>query len=307
MTAPVAPSSPVHPEPPAIDLAEAEAAVREAIRQRSTDGLQLLGHGEISLVMAWPPQQPASALKRVPPFRDETRARQYIAVCEHFFQRLSAAGVAALPTALHLHVRSDGRAVVYHQQPIADAGQLGTNVLRATVPQAGHPLLVAVADAAANVCTPTVGFDCQMANWLWDGAVATQIDFTSPFVLTESRAELTYDSHAFLQEYPVATRWYLKRELTSLVLRYTTPEGALGDMLANLLKEGLDAWVDPAIRTIDERLGVQLRRETAQKMLESDKALMPMVLKLKKGQRWWLSHTGRSYEQLLPERTTYER
>ena len=30
--------------------------------------------------------------------------------------------------------------------------------------------------------------------------------------------------------------------------------------------------------------------------------LLPMVLKLKKGQRWWLNHTGRSYEQLLPER-----
>ncbi|MDP2292377.1 MAG: DUF6206 family protein [Actinomycetota bacterium] len=290
-----------------IDLAAAEAAVRHAIRRRNTDALQLLGHGEISLVMAWPSQQPSSALKRVPPFRDEARARQYIDVCEQFFQRLRVADVAVLPTTLHLHVRSDGRAVVYHQQPIADARQLGTNVLRTTSPEEGHPLLLAVADAAARVCAPTVGFDCQMANWLWDGSTATQLDFTSPFVLDESRSELTYDSHAFLQEYPVLTRFYLKRELTSLVLRFTTPEGALGDMLANMLKEGLDDWVDPAIRTINDRLGVQLRRETAQEMLDNDRKLLPMVLKLKKGQRWWLNHTGRSYEQLLPERTTYER
>lgn len=290
-----------------IDLTAAEAAVRQAIRRRSTDGLRILGHGEISLVMAWPAQQPVSALKRVPPFRDEARARQYIAVCDQFFELLRTAEVAVLPTTLHLHVRSDGRAVVYHQQPIADADQLGSNVLRTTTPEQDHPLLVAVADAAARVCAPTVGFDCQMANWLWDGATATQIDFTSPFMLTESRSELTYDSHAFLQEYPLVTRFYLKRELTSLVHRFTTAEGALGDMLAAMLKEGLDQWIDPAIHTINDRLGLRLRRETAQKMLDDDRALLPMVLKLKKAQRWWVNHTGRTYEQLLPERTTYER
>ena len=290
-----------------LDLDAVEAAVAHAIRCGNTDNLRLLGHGEISLVMAWPTDEPTAAVKRVPPFRDRSAAQEYVTECERFFDLLRDANVAAWPTRLHVHERTDGRCVVYHQQPIADATQLGSNVLRTATSGDGHPLLDAIVDAAGKVCSPTVGFDCQVANWLWDGTTATQIDFTSPFTLAASRKNLTYDSRAFLQEYPVLVRPYLKRELTKLIYRFTTAEGALGDMVANLLKEGLDDWVDPAIRTVNDRLGLTLRRETAQKMLDDDRTLLPLALKLKKTQRWWLKHTGRHYEQLLPETTTYER
>jgi hypothetical protein len=295
---------------PELDLTAVEAAVADAIRLRGYGTLQLLGHGEISIVLAWPPAgatEQRLAIKRVPPFRNAAAAQRYVDVCEDFFEQLRASGVALWPTSLHTLHRSDGKAVVYHRQPIADVAQLGSNVLREAEPADSHPLLDAIVDAAERVCTPTVGFDCQLANWLWDGTTATQLDFTSPFTLTPARDELTYDSHAFLQEYPLVLRPYLKRELTKLVLRYTTAEGALADMVANMLKEGLDGWVDPAIETINTRLGSDLQRATAEKMLADDSGFMPLVLKLKKSQRWWLQHTGRAYEALLPERTTYDR
>ena len=294
-------------DPPDIDLHAVEAAVAAAIRTGRNDSLRLLGHGEISIVLAWPHAQPLAAIKRVPPFRNAGEAQRYTEVCEQFFGVLHDAGVATWPTTLHTLARGDGRAVVYHRQPIADAAQLGSNVLRAAAPADTHPLLDAIVDAAGRVCSPTVGFDCQVANWLWDGSTATQIDFTSPFTLTDSRDDITYDSAAFLQEYPLALRPYLRRELTRLIQRYTTAEGALADMVSNMMKEGLDHWVDPAIATINGRLGLQLRRETAQQMLDEDRKFMPLVLKMKKSQRWWLHHTFRRYEALLPERTTYER
>jgi hypothetical protein len=290
-----------------LDFGEIEAVVAQAIRRRSIADLQLLGHGEISVVLAWPTHAPQSAVKRVPPFRDVARAQQYIDVCDAFFATLRKSDVGIWPTTLHLLQRRDGRAVVYHQQPIADTAQLGNNVLRAATPADTHPLLDAITDAAARVCSPTLGFDCQLANWLWDGSSATQIDFTSPFALTDSRDDLLYDAHTFLQEYPLVVRPYLRKEFTSLLRRFTTAEGALADMVANMMKEGLDQWVDPAIATINERLGVNLRREKAQWMFDNDRKLLPKVLKVKKVQRWWLTHTGRRYEQLLPERTTYER
>jgi hypothetical protein len=227
------------------DLGDIEAAVQLAIRRRRTDGLRLLGHGEISLVLGWPTEQPTHAVKRVPPFRDADAAEHYVRECRRFFALLDGAGVAMLPTELLVHTREDGRAVVFHRQPVADAAQLGTSVLRTTVPVVDHPLVLAVADAARKVCSPAVGFDVQMANWLWDGTTARQIDFTSPFLIDGSGQQLTYDSKAFLQEYPVVLRPYLKRELLRLVQRFTTVEGALGDMVANLLKEGLDEWVEP--------------------------------------------------------------
>ena len=290
-----------------IDFGAIETVVAKAIRQRNTSELRLLGHGEISVVLAWPTDTPVAAVKRVPPFRDRARAQQYVDVCDEFFDTLRRADVGIWPTMLHIHERPDGRAVVYHQQPIADTTRLGSNVLRTAAPADTHPLLDAITDAAGRVCSRTMGFDCQLANWLWDGSTATQIDFTSPFALTEDRDDLRYDSHAFLQEYPLVVRPYLRKEFTSLLRRFTTAEGALGDMVANMMKEGLDQWVDPAIRTINSRLGVNLQREKAQWMFDNDRKLLPTVLKVKKVQRWWLTHTGRRYEQLLPERTTYER
>ncbi len=290
---------------PDIDLHAVEAAVRSAIDRGSNDELRLLGHGEISLVLAWPVGEPHAALKRVPPFRDTATAQRYVAACDGFFRQLASAGIATLPTTLHVHERADGRAVVYHRQPIADAAQIGSNVLRTAPLTERHPLLDAIVDATAKVCGPTVGFDVQVANWLWDGTTATQLDFTSPFTLTAARNDLTYDSHAFLQEYPVLLRPYLQRELTKLIHRFTTAEGALGDLVGNLFKEGLDQWVDPAIATINERLGLSLDRATARTMYDDDRKLLPLVFKMKKAQRWWLTHTGRHYESLLPLHTTY--
>ncbi len=291
----------------AIDLHEVEATIATAIRGGGINSLRLLGHGEISIVLAWPQAEPTVALKRVPPFRNATEARRYVDACHGFFDTLRAADVPIWPTELLTLVRADGKAVVYHRQPIADTTQLGSNVLRTAAPGDSHPMLDAIADAASRVCAPAVGFDVQVANWLWDGTTATQIDFTSPFTLTPDGKDITYDSHAFLQEYPLLLRPYLKRELTRLIQRYTTAEGALADMVSNMLKEGLDEWVDPAIATINQRLGTNLRRETAQQMLDEDRKFMPMVLRLKKSQRWWLHRTGRRYEALLPDETTYDR
>jgi hypothetical protein len=244
-------------------------------------------------------------VKRVPPFVDEAEARRYIATCDRFFATLDAAGVACWPTSLHCVARDDGRFVVYHHQPIAGSAQIGNNVLRAAPPADSHPLLDAIAQAAVATVSHRVGFDVQVANWVWDGSIARQIDFTSPFTLNEQRNDLEFDTSSFLREYPAVLRPVLKRELLKVIVRYTTPEGALGDMIANLQKERLHQWVDPALDAA-KRVGVVIDRAATTKMYEDDKKLMPLTLKLKKGQRWWVQHTGRRYDSLLPDGTTYD-
>ncbi len=288
-----------------IDLHEVEAAVGAAIRTGDASKLRLLGRGEISIVLGWPSAVPEHALKRVPPFRTRQMAETYLLACEQNFDILRSAGVGIWPTTLHLIERSDGTAVVYHRQPIADVEQLGTNVLRAAPPADHHPLLEAIIAATRAVVTPTVGFDVQAANWLWDGITATQLDFSSPFLLDEKRTDLLFDTSAFLREYPAALRPLVKRELTKLVRRFTTPEGALSDMVANLVKEGLEQWVDPAV-AIARTQGIVIDATEARKLLADDAKLMPLLLKVKRSQRWWVQHTGRSYDSLLPHDTTYD-
>lgn len=292
---------------PLPDLAAVEARLRDAIEGRPSAELQLLGHGEISIVVGWPGDDPVHALKRVPPFRSSFDADRYCLVVQRYLGLLRAAGVSVWPTTVHVLHRADGSAVVYHRQPVADGSQIGTEVLAAAEPDPEHPLLEAIVTAAVAVTRPgEVGFDVQAANWVWDGVTAHQLDFTSPFVLDASGKDLQFDTDAFLREYPAALRRVLKHELLKLVLRFTTADGAVGDMVGNLYKVGLHQWVEPAVE-VAARHGLHVDAATARKMFEDDARLMPLTLKLKKGQRWWMTRTGRHYDSLLPEHTTYGR
>ena len=257
-------------------------------------------------MLGWPTEAPLQALKRVPPFSSAEVAQQYIAVCERNFDILRAAGVTVWPTELHTLRRSDGKVVVYHVQPVAEASQIGSNVLRAAPLADEHPLLDAIVRATASVVAPTVGFDVQVANWLWDGTTATQIDFTSPFLLNDARDDLLFETSGFLAEYPAATRRYLRRELLRSVVRFTTPQGAIGDMVANLHKEGLQQWVEPALRSAERHAGIVIDPKEPLAMYDADRKLMPLALRMRKAQRAWMRASLRRYDALLPERTTYE-
>jgi hypothetical protein len=290
---------------PGIDLHEVEDAVCAAIRSHDESALRLLGHGEVSIVLGWPSSAPEHALKRVPPFRSIGRAETYVRACEQNFEILRAAGVGVWPTTLHLVERGDGRAVVYQRQPIADTALMGVNVLRAAAPSEHHPFLEAVVVATKAVVSDRVGFDINAANWLWDGETATQIDFSSPFLLDDRGTDLLFDTSAFLGEYPAAMRPLLKRELLKLIRRFTTVEGALNDMVSHFYKERLDQWVEPMV-TIAREHGHVLDVVAAKRMLDDDAKLMPMLLKVKRAQRWWVQHTRRTYDSLLPAATTYD-
>ena len=224
------------------------------------------------------------------------------------FDILRAAGVAVWPTTLHRTQRADGSVVVYHQQPVADSSTLGTSVLRAAPDGDANTLAMidAIVRAAVAVCREgEVGFDVQAANWLWDGTTATQIDFTSPFVVAASGKDLIFDTTSFLREYPGPMRGLLKKELLKIVHRFTTAEGAVTDLVANLQKEYLHRWVEPAI-DVARSHGLHIDRAATEKMLAEDAKLMPALLKVRKAYRWWVQHTGRAYDSLLPHRTTYE-
>jgi hypothetical protein len=290
---------------PGVDLTVVEATVGHAIRTRDERDLRLLGHGDISIVLGWPSAAPEHALKRVPPFDSAAAAATYVRACDKAFDIQRAAGVGIWPTNLHLVPRADGRTVIYQHQPIADVRQLGVNMLRAATPADSHPFLEKVVELTKLVTGPRVGFDINAANWLWDGTTATQLDFSSPLLLDETGKDLEFDTSAFLREYPAAMRPIVKSELLKLVRRFTTPEGALNDMISHLYKEHLDHWVEPLV-TIAAGHAIALDPTTARTMLEDDKKMLPLLLRVKRAQRFWIQRTGRTYDSLLPHATTYD-
>lgn len=300
----------MQPEPlPPIDLVEVERAVRLAIDERDQRGLSLIGSGEFSLAMAWPSVSPHGVservvLKRVPPFRTRSLAEQYGEVTRRYIHVLAQRGVSVLGTEVLLLDRTDGSAVAFHCQPLLEPGSIGSEVLRRSDPAQGHPLVEAVVMAVDKAVDARTGLDAQFANWSWDGETAWLLDLSTPMLLDDTQMVL-FDVDAFLSEYP----WFLRRivfgEFVKIVPRYTTSEGVLHDVLAMLLREGLEPWTPVVIDAAKRLLGIDLSVEAAVKIYREDRRMFPVLLRLKRLQRFWVQHTGRRYDSLLPVTSSF--
>jgi Family of unknown function (DUF6206) len=289
------------------ELRALEAEVSAALAVQDVDRLPLLGHGEISLVLGWPPGDgPRVACKRLPPFRDAAAFERYATVVRRYIDELRARGVRVVETELHHLERLDGRVVGFHVQPVVPAQALGTEILRHADASHGHPVIGAVADAVVGATHPRLGVDAQLSNWAWLDGEPWQLDLTTPFLLDEG-GRPTFDLRPFLAVLPALVRPLVRREMISLIRRWTTARGALLDMSASLLKEGLDRWVDPALTAVNARVAPPISPEEATRVYHSDRRLWPLLFRLERANRWWqVSVRRRPFEYLVPERTTYE-
>jgi Family of unknown function (DUF6206) len=288
------------------DLHALEADVSHALATGDTGRLHLVGHGEISLVLGWPPNDPLVVCKRLPPFADLDAFERYRDVVVRYIGELRGRGVRVVDTELHHLVRGEGRVVGFHVQPLLPPDALAIEVLRATPPARGHPLLEAVVDTVARATTDRVGLDAQLSNWMWLDDEPWQLDLTTPFLLDDRRRP-AFELAPFLATLPAVVRPVVGREMTKLILRWTTARGSLLDLAANLLKEDLTGWLEPALAVINARVAPEVTRAEAERVHAQDRRLWPVLLRLQRVNRWWQQRVRhRPYQFLLPERTTYE-
>jgi hypothetical protein len=280
--------------------------VAHALRTHDASGLRLLGHGEISLALGWPPDDPHTACKRLPPFRSLDHYRSYAVLVERYIRALEAGGTRVVETELRYVTRADGRVIGFHLQPALPPDSLGNAVLRRSEPETAHALIASVVDVVMNVTNDRVGIDSQLSTWSWHDGEPWQLDLTTPFLFDEGGAP-ELEMAPFLEILPAAIRPVVRRQMTGLMRRWATARGALADMAANAIKFGLDSWVDPIIEHINARVDPPLTRREAEKMYADDRRLFPVLLRLERANRWWQERVRRRpYEFLLPERTTYE-
>jgi hypothetical protein len=288
------------------DLETLEADVSHALATGDAARLRLLGHGEISLVLGWPPDHPVVACKRLPPFTDFSAFAQYRDVVLRYVDELRGRGVRVVDTELHHLIRDDGRVTGFHVQPLLPPDALAIEVLRSTPPSGRHPLLEAVVDTVARATTERVGLDAQLSNWMWLDGEPWQLDLTTPFLLDEHRRP-AFDLSPFLASLPAVVRPVVGREMTKLILRWTTARGSLLDLAANLVKEDLTGWLEPALAVINARVDPQVTKAEAERVHAQDRRLWPVLFRLQRAKRWWQRRVRhRPYEFLLPDRTTYE-
>jgi hypothetical protein len=286
------------------NLLHVETVVRRAIDERRSDLVDVIGNGEFSLAMRWRVDGGQIVVKRVPPFRSLAAAREYCQVTRDYIDVIEASGVACVTTEVLTHERPDGSTVVFHCQPLLPADSLVSNILRAETPDADHPVVDAVVEAAGRVVRPGVAFDAQASNWAWHDGRVWYLDLSTPFLLDDDN-NVRFPDDGFSQEYPMIVRPFLDRETRKWLPHYAELEFVLYDLVALLNREGLDDWCEPFAEAIRRRHAIDIDVERARANFRSDAKFYPVAHALRKVQRFWLQRTGRRYESLLTTTSSY--
>ncbi|MGZ5387607.1 MAG: DUF6206 family protein [Solirubrobacterales bacterium] len=291
------------PELSDAELVRLEELVASSFASGRTDELPVLGYGEISLVLGWPPERPAFACKRLPPFPSAERFAAYRATLEDYLAALAAAGVRVVDTRLRGVEGADGGVAGYVVQPVLPQEDLVPTVLRRSDPGQGHPLVEAVVGTTASAVGPHLGLDAQLSNWTWRGGELVYIDVSTPLIWSaEGRSRLDLDLLA--RAYPAALRPPLRRFVAPGILdTYRDLRRVFLDLAGNMLKERLDPWLPAFLAEANGRIDEPIGAEEVRRNYRSDARLWAALLAIRRLDRLWRQRVRRRpYPFLLPGR-----
>jgi hypothetical protein len=284
------------------ELASLERDVQRALTLGHPAGLRLLGHGEISLVLGWPADEPRSACKRLPPFPSIGGALDYASTLGRYLDLLRARGVRVLDTEARHVPLADGTVGVYCVQPVLPPGALATELVRAD-PQRAEVVLGEIVDHVLAVTDDRVGFDAQLSNWATGDGGLVYIDVTTPLVRRPDGGE-ELDTDLFLASFP----WLLQRPVKRFVIpdvidRYHQPRTVVLDLAANLVKERLEQHIPTVLAAAAGRIEPPLLEEEVRADYRSDARTWAALQALRRADRFWQRRVRRRpYPFLLPDR-----
>jgi Family of unknown function (DUF6206) len=284
------------------ELHELDRLVGQALVRGDEAALPVLGYGEISLVLAWPPEAPAFACKRLPEFPTRERLETYRRTLGDYIEALAEAGLRVASTELR-PVALRGTALVgYVVQPILPAELLAPAVLVRTDPAAGHPLVEAVVETAAGVVGPRLGLDAQLSNWVWEDGGLTYIDVSTPLIWSPD-GRSRFDVELISEAFPWVMRAPLRRFVAPGILNtYRDLRKVYFDLCGNLIKEGLEPWLPAFLEQVNRRLAEPISTAAVRRYYRSDRRLWGALLRVRRLDRAWQRHVRRRpYPFLLPK------
>jgi hypothetical protein len=286
------------------ELRELDAMVEAALASGDEEGLPVLGYGEISLVLKWPPTEPRFACKRLPAFRSAESFDAYRRTLRDYLEALAVAGIRVVETQMSAVPRQDGRVTGYVLQPLLSAEQLVPEVLVATDPGAGHPAVAAVTDAAAGAVSPRVGLDAQLDNWVWEDGGLTYIDVSTPLLWSADGKPLL-DLEGMSLAFPWLVRGALMRFVAPGILdTYRDLRKVYLDLCGNLLKRRLDAWLPSFLDAVNAHLDRPITAPEVRAYYRRDARLWEALLRMRRLDRAWHQRVRRRpYPFLLPRET----
>lgn len=284
-----------------VDLETLNAQVEAAIARGSPDGLRIIGYGEVTLVIAWPRENPRYAIKRLALFSSQKRFDDYAALVTIYCQKLEARGVGVVDTQVQGIAGADGQVRGYLVQPFIAKEQLLTHIMRHCTEPRGRELLDELARLICTGINDEVGMDAAIPNWaLVDGRFET-FDISTPW-LRDGKGRDLIDLDHLLQVYPWIVRGLLKRFVFNEILDGVhSPRLIILDTAVQMLRWGNENWLDLLLEVANPRLDEPVTRKQVEDRFAFDLRIYPLMDRLRKLDRWWQKNVRRRpYGTLLP-------
>jgi hypothetical protein len=309
------------PEDVAVRLEAFESALDPA-RPTAASGVEVLGYGEVSavLALAW---LPGWVAKRMAGLRDREAALCYADLVERYCALLAEGGVRSVETRLLPVALPRRRPVVYLLQPRLDPRGLGHRILR----DGGDALLGAALDRVLDAILGLwranrrradgreVAVDAQLSNWHFGGGPAGPgapllLDVGTPFMRLRGVDEL--DVEIFLAAIPpLARAWYRRRRAVERYLDdYFDARRLLVDLLGNFHKENRPDRISLALERANAWLAAHagelgaprpITAEDVARYYARDAAQLELFLRARRLDRFVRTRClGRRYEFVLP-------
>ncbi len=283
------------------DLAEVEDAVEAALRSGRPEGLDIIGYGEITLVIGWPPESRQWALKRLPLFDDLERLFAYKKTLFSYMTELEKRGAQVIETELSHVERADGRLAAYVVQPSVPRGHLLVEELREVSASVAAELLERLAGTISSVVGDTVGMDAQVSNWAILGGDLVYFDVSTP-LMRDSTGRNLLDVDVFLASLPAVLRAPVKRLVAEeIISTYFNLRSVFVDVAANLYKDGIEAVLPVFLEAANRFVSPPITEKEAYRYHRRDAFLWSSLQRARRLDRWWQQKIRRrTYPFLLP-------
>jgi hypothetical protein len=283
-----------------VDLLALEERVQSALETGDESGLEVLGYGEVTLVLRLRSAGRTFAAKRLPILAGPAALEAYRAVLVEYLEVLAQRLVAVPRTKLWSSVKRNGRVVAYVVQPELDGSRLAPSWLRRATQSEAEGFLDRVVGYVLDVVSPAVGLDAQASNWIVGERGLQYLDVTTP-LLRDGLGKEKLDAGPFFASVPWLLRAPIRVGLGRAIFdKFYDPRGVLVDLLANLHKERLGALVERVLPVVNRKLGRPIEAREVEAYYASDARMWGFLQSLRRAeQSWHVNVLRRLYPFLL--------
>ena len=255
------------------------------------------------MAVAHPNDAPIAVYKRLPPTRDRPRLERYLQRVGSYIDQLERRDVRVVKTDGEIVESASGRFSLILRQPLIDHRALGPSVLKRRRPSQYDDVLNAIFEATHRGVANDVGLDAQLSNWAWIGGGVVQIDVSTPF-LRDGRGRSQLDTGLILLSFPrllrAPLRWFV---LPAVIRRYHDLRSCFIDFAANLYRERMEEWIEPAVHCANHFPIKTITLEEVTAYYQADAKTWEFMYQAKKFQKKTVELFGGGYPFILPPPT----